>query len=70
MRKVPMFLKQNLFSDTIFDNDISVEQKHFFQYASILIPLNTNLDLTILLWEKIYSMENEDKSSLWNSDME
>ena len=64
MRKVPMFLKQNLFSDTIFDNDISVEQKHFFQYASILIPLNTNLDLTILLWEKIYSMENEDKSSL------
>ena len=65
-----MFLKRNLFDDTIFDNSKSVSQMEFFQYASILIPLNTNLDLTVLLWERIYSMENENKSSMRNSDME
>jgi hypothetical protein len=65
-----MYLKRNLFEDTIFDNSKHVIQTDFFQYASILIPLNTNLDLTVLLWERIYSMENENKSSMRNSDME
>ena len=56
-----MFLrKRHLFEDTVFNNQKPVEQKENFEYWGILIPLNTNLDLTLLLWEKIYSMENED----------
>ena len=70
MREVTMYLKRNLFDNTIFDNSKAVVQTEMFQYSGILIPLNTNLDLTVLLWERIYSMKNEDKSSLRNSDME
>jgi len=71
VKKVKMYIvKKNLFSNTIFDNDKAVEQKYPFQYSNILIPLNTNLQLTVMIWEKIYSMENEDKRSLRNSDME
>jgi len=71
VKKVKMYIgKANLFKNTIFDNDNVVKQKDPFQYSSILIPLNTNLELTMFVWEKIYSMENENKSSLRNSDME
>tara|TARA_Y100000389_G_scaffold192338_1_gene219654 strand:+ start:2274 stop:2444 length:171 start_codon:yes stop_codon:yes gene_type:complete len=52
--------RKKLFKDTIFDNRVSVEQKEPFEYSSVLIPLNTNLELTLLVWEKIYSIKNED----------
>jgi hypothetical protein len=66
-----MYLKRtNLFKDTIFDNSASIIQKEPFEYASILIPLNTNLNLTLLVWERIYEIQNENTSSMWNSDME
>ena len=56
-----LYLKRKkLFKDTIFDNRVSVEQKEPFEYSSVLIPLNTNLELTLLIWEKIYSIKNED----------
>ncbi len=61
-----------MFKDTIFDNTKSVKQTESFQYSRILIPLNKNPEFTILLWERLIKlMDNEDdESSLWNSDME
>jgi hypothetical protein len=64
-----MFLKRNLFDDTIFDNTKPVKQTEMFQYARILIPLNKNPQMTILIWERLLDMMG-DGSSLRNSDME
>ena len=60
-----------MFEDTIFDNTKPVNQTEMFQYASILIPLNKNPQMTILIWERLCKMiSDEDESSLRNSDME
>tara|TARA_B100001287_G_C22562880_1_gene472318 strand:- start:41 stop:220 length:180 start_codon:yes stop_codon:yes gene_type:complete len=59
-----------MFEDTIFNNDKIVEQKDWFEYAHILIPLNRNPQTTILIWERLFNILSNDKSSLRNSDME
>jgi hypothetical protein len=56
--KVKMFSTNNQFEDTIFNNDKVVVQSECFQYSHILIPLNTNLDLTLLVWGKLYSVDD------------
>ncbi len=53
-----MFSTNNQFEDTIFNNDKVVVQSECFQYSHILIPLNTNLDLTLLVWGKLYSVDD------------
>jgi len=58
-----------MFEDTIFDNTKPVNQTEMFQYASILIPLNKNPQMTILIWERLCDMLG-DESSLRDSDME
>lgn len=52
-----MYSTSNLFENTIFNNEKVVHQTDCFQYAKILIPLNTNLDLTLIIWDKVFSIE-------------
>jgi hypothetical protein len=60
-----------MFENTIFDNTKPVKQTEMFEYASILIPLNKNPQMTILIWERLCKMlSDEDESSLRNSNME
>lgn len=61
-----------LFQNTIFDDRLVVNQKEFFEYASITVPLMINPQMVIRLWEHTVSYINMayDKSSLRNSDLE
>ena len=45
-----------MFEDTIFDNTKPVNQTEMFQYASILIPLNKNPQMTILICLAVIKM--------------
>lgn len=42
-----------MFKGSIFDNTGAFTQKSSFEYVSILLPLNTNTELTISIYEKI-----------------
>jgi hypothetical protein len=67
-RENPMFLI--MFKDTIFDDTQAIEQRHPFEYLHILLPLNTRTNITIMIWEKMAEMMNDDESSLRDIDME
>jgi hypothetical protein len=57
LKKVRMYSTNNLFENTIFNNEKVVKQTECFEYAKILVPLNTNLDLTLIIWDKVFSIE-------------
>jgi hypothetical protein len=61
-----------LFNNTIFDNRISSKQTHSFQYlVPILLPLNTNTERTINMWERLIKiLSDTDAGSMWHIDME
>lgn len=42
-----------MFKGSIFDNTGTFTQNISFEYVSILLPLNTNTELTISIYEKI-----------------
>ena len=68
IRENQMFLL--MFKGTIFDDTQAIEQRHPFEYLHILLPLNTRTNITIMIWEKMAEMMNDDESSLRDIDME
>ena len=58
-----------IFKGTIFDETDVFEQKYAFEYISILSALNFNTKTILRVYEKIGDMIN-DKSSMWNTDIE
>lgn len=59
-----------MFKGTIFDDTQAIEQKHPFEYLHILLPLNTQTNITIMIWERMVELMNDDESSLRDIDME
>jgi hypothetical protein len=61
-----------LFEKTIFDNRKSVNQREFFEYAHITLPLLMNPKLSIKIWEQTVKYMNDayDRSGLRDSDLE
>lgn len=58
-----------MFKNTIFDNSKPVSQNAAFEYLHILLPLNTRTELTLMVWERIFNIM-DDESSLRDTDME
>jgi len=59
-----------MFSDTIFDNNKVVKQKHSYQYINIIWPLNEQTELTVHLYDKIVRVMSGNTGSMWNIDLE
>jgi hypothetical protein len=48
-----------MFKDTIFNNDIIINQSYSFEYMVILSPLNTQTKIVINTLEKLIAMGQE-----------